>query len=415
VKEQQPTQLPAIRVHDIRIDSAFELLEAMRPDTGILSGGTIFRGQADADWGLTPAVFREEVPYLLPERYFPRHMRVYGAQVKLEIELLWLFATRANGVGLTIPGDSEQIREDLDRIRHDRWWVADPGNLRSWPPRNLIPIMALAQHHGVPTRLLDWTYSAYTAIYFAAEGAARRKPRTGRLAIWVCHLHENRRWVKRAASVEIVRPSNAINPNLRAQRGCLMVWRKGAKAEAPMSSARLEVLLSEEADRAGTMGPPIFYKVTVPQTESGALLQLLSMHELDGATLFPGFDGAARVVRERVYWDEFEGTGAQPFDAELNKRRTALSDRYLGGVPVYDTRYNQRYDNYDIVRNMIAATRCCLDAGDYDPKLAHRIERLDQVQEALEKQNADPALRAELSKLIADLKKVRDGAEDSKE
>jgi hypothetical protein len=159
-----------------------------------------------------------------------------------------------------------------------------------------------------------------------------------------------------------------------------MVWRKGAKAEDRMPSTRFEVLLSEEADRAGTMGPPIFYKVTLPQTEAGALLQLLSMHELDGATLFPGFDGVARVVRERIYWEGYEGTDAQPFHGELEKRRMELADRHFQQVPIYDTRYKETDDDYSTVRNMIAATRSVLDAGDYDPKLAERIGRLEEVQ-----------------------------------
>ena len=81
-------------------------------------------------------------------------------------------------------GSTESIERPL--LRHFRKYAA----------RDAVPVdstwnwLALAQHHGLPTRLLDWTYSPYVALHFVTA-RARAMEEDG--AVWMvdyARVHE---------------------------------------------------------------------------------------------------------------------------------------------------------------------------------------------------------------------------------
>lgn len=116
-------------IHKITIKSWNDIIK-LEPE----AGGWIYRGHADASWNLETSL----------TRVIERNKLIYpnegGWEDKLYAERssLRTFKSRAHFYIDNLP-------ESLDTL--------------SW--------LALMQHHGTPTRLLDFTQSIYIAMYFA--------------------------------------------------------------------------------------------------------------------------------------------------------------------------------------------------------------------------------------------------------
>lgn len=109
------------------------------------TGIWIFRGQADAGWDLVPSLYR--------------------------------------GLERWLPSGATAQAERIHQIEHDVYRKFAQLARRYQNPANKWEELCLAQHYGVPTRLLDWTRHPLVASYFAVAGDAETPA-----AVWCLNL-----------------------------------------------------------------------------------------------------------------------------------------------------------------------------------------------------------------------------------
>jgi FRG domain len=198
-------------------------------------GRWVFRGHSNSNFKLTPYVGREKHTSKSVEKY--------------ENSMFDMFVREAQGL--------------LEKCPTDQWEQ-----------------LCVAQHHGLPTRLLDWSLNPLVALYFAVstnekiDGEffalyAKKKIRSSKLE---------------SSPFEITRPEKYfpkhVSPRIRAQEGLFVVC---SQVEIPLDQYLREDWRIE--------------RFIIPADRKSNLKYELFRLGVHSSTVFPDIDGLAARIR----------------------------------------------------------------------------------------------------------------------
>lgn len=299
-----------------RVTQAHEFLDLLSPVSGIfgsergLPHKLLFRGVRDVSFSLIPAAFRRGAELFQPPHNPVGPARVNREQISRELTTLIAFVKAADRQGHAIPEDTQELRIELKFLQEQLSYAYQVRVLKEWPPSSLLSALALAQHYEIPTRLLDWSLDVYVATYFAAVGAAEHSDESGDLAVWaiptdIIELNELMVGDRAAVAklpVQYVTTPWAGNANAKAQRAVFLAYRQfDIDLDAEFETRSYDELLVRNLHNGWHKGPSL-YCLSLPKSEAPHLLRYLAFQGYDGATMFPGFDGAVKSIRESYNW-----------------------------------------------------------------------------------------------------------------
>jgi FRG domain len=151
--------------------------------------------------------------------------------------------------------------------------------------------VSLAQHHGYPTPLLDWTYSPFIAAYFAFKHARKVD---GHVRIFIFDRKQWRADWNQLRKLAPARPHFSILDAIAINNTRLV------PQQALLSMTNVEDIEEYVSSKESEQKTYLF-AIDLPVSIRSEVLGELSMMGINAGSLFPGLDGACDQLKDRLF------------------------------------------------------------------------------------------------------------------
>jgi hypothetical protein len=157
--------------------------------------------------------------------------------------------------------------------------------------------LSLAQHHGYPTPLLDWSHSPFVAAFFAFRGVTRGAGESGHVRI---HVFDLARWTENAEQLlRVTSPKLHLSfVDVLAMENERLIPQQAVALISNVDDVEFYV---QSRERNLGITPSHLRAMDIATSERETVFRELRHMGITAGSLFPGLDGACEELRERAF------------------------------------------------------------------------------------------------------------------